>query len=234
MKNFKLAWAISSTMLMYVDLVHGSEQSIYDFLWLDPDKKVFVLQEKLYPREGKAYVEGGLGKTTNSDFQESKNYVLKVGYNFHEEWGVEVYHAKYNHKPNDAYNNLKTVNTSYPFIRRLNQAVGVMGTWTPFYGKINTFNKIIYFDWTFGAGVARIDTEHNTNTFQSRSATNTYQKSSYNAAVLKTGVKVHLTKKMHLSLEMLNHHYKAPDPINSGKKELNTNTDAILSVGFTF
>lgn len=214
--------------------VCASEQDLYDFLWLDPDKKVYVLQEKIHPREKKYYIEVGAGRTVNADFQKSNNYSGRVGYNFHEEWGVEALYINYQNQPNDAYRNLKQVNTSYPFIRRINESYGLLGTWTPFYGKINTFNKIIYFDWQFGAGVTRINGESNRATFAGRLPTNYYEKASYTAAAVKTALKVHLTKKVHLSFELLNQHYRAPDPVIPSKREFTTNSDAIISVGFSF
>ena len=36
--------------------------------------------------------------------------------------------------------------------------------WAPFYGKINTFNKILYFDLFFGIGLATIGGKDNAET----------------------------------------------------------------------
>ena len=41
--------------------------------------------------------------------------------------------------------------------------------WSPFYAKINTFNKIFYFDWLFGAGLTSVTTLDNRNEFSSSS-----------------------------------------------------------------
>lgn len=227
-----LYFAVVGTLLSNV--AHGSESSLYDFMWLDQDKKVYVLQNKTYKKEKTFYTNIGVGKTVNADFQKTQTLMINTGYNFHEEWGVEAIYLNYDNKSNSAFDNLQKVNTTYPFIRRLNQSYGVLATWTPFYGKINTFNKIIHFDWKFGAGVTRLESENNRETFISRSSYNYYSKEHHTAAALKAGVSVKLTKKVHLSLEMLNQYYKASDPINPAKKDLNTNTDAILSVGFSF
>ena len=42
--------------------------------------------------------------------------------------------------------------------------------WAPFYSKINTFNKIIYYDWLFGAGLSSITTKDNRNEFKKNTA----------------------------------------------------------------
>lgn len=230
--QFTLYFTVVITLLSAA--AYGSESSLYDFMWLDQDKKVYVLQNKTFKKEKTFYTNVGVGKTINSDFQKVQTLMINSGYNFHEEWGVEALYLNYENKSNSAFDNLQKVNTTYPFIRKLNQSYGVLATWTPFYGKINTFNKIIHFDWKFGAGVTRIEGENNRETFINRSSYNYYQKERHTAAALKAGVSVKLTKKVHLSLEMLNQYYKASDPVNPAKKDLNTNTDALLSIGFSF
>jgi outer membrane beta-barrel protein len=214
--------------------IFASEQSVYDFLWLDPDKKVYVLQNKIHKKEKTFFFNAGIGKTVNNDYQTAKNYVFKAGYFFHEEWGVELLYMNYDNKDNAAFTNLQQVNTAYPFIRKMKQSYGALATWAPFYGKINTFNKIVYFDWMFGAGVTRLEAENNRDTFISRSPNNVYKSEAHNALALKTQLKFHLTKHSHINLELINQHYRAPSPINPNVKELNTNTDVIVSVGFSF
>lgn len=229
--SYSLGFALSCT---FSQQVFGSEQSVYDFLWLDPDKKVYVLQNKIHKKEKTNYFNVGIGKTINSDYQTTRSYVLQAGHYFHEEWGVELLYIDYNNKPNTAYQNLQQVNTSYPFIRRLKQSYGAMAVWAPFYGKVNTFNKIIYFDWMFGAGLTQIEAENNRDSFSARAQENIYKSERLNAAALKTKFQVHATKNLHLNLEILNQHYRAPAATNPATKELNTNTDVIISVGFSF
>jgi len=99
---------------------------------------------------------------------------------------------------------------------------------------VNTFNRIFYFDWSFGAGLAKIDAESNLKTVVVTGAPTVYKKETYTGAMLKTNVKFHVTENVHLGLEYMNTYYQAPGPTNPKSDKLRTNTDVILSVGFSF
>ena len=47
----KIALATALVVLFVTKNTHAGEKSLYDFLWLDPDKKVYVLQNKIYKKE---------------------------------------------------------------------------------------------------------------------------------------------------------------------------------------
>jgi hypothetical protein len=38
----------------------ANEKDLYDFMWLDPDKKVYVLQNKVHKKERTIYINLGL------------------------------------------------------------------------------------------------------------------------------------------------------------------------------
>lgn len=214
--------------------VRAGEKSLYDFLWLDPDKKVYVLQNKLYKKENTFYTDLGYINNFSSKFQNTNGFQIKGGYYFHEEWGIELFYNKYYNSNNDDYNNVRLINTAEPFVRRMDSTYGALAIWSPFYGKINTFNQIYYFDWSFGAGVARVNTTSNLKNVQNPSSDSKYEKETYTGAVAKTGVKFHLRENIHIGLDYMNTYYKAPGPKNPKRDELRTNTDVILSVGFSF
>jgi outer membrane beta-barrel protein len=112
-----------------------------------------------------------------------------------------------------------------------------MAIWSPFYGKINTFNKIFYFDWSFGLGVAKINAESNRKTVEVTTQKSSYDKETYNAVAWKTNMKFHLTENVHLGVEWMQQHYNAPGPNRNGrasKNSLKTNQDLIISVGFSY
>lgn len=216
---------------------HAGEKSLYDFLWLDPDKKVYVLQNKLYKKEHTFYADLGYLANFTSKFQETQGFSLKTGFYIHEEWGLELFYHQYSNRDNDDWRNVRNINGADPFVRRFNSSYGAMAIWSPFYGKINTFNQIFYFDWSFGLGIAKIDAESNRTTVDDTNLKSTYNKERYNAAVWKTNVKFHLTENVHLGVEWMQHHYKAKGPDRNGKKaaeSLKTNQDLIISVGFSF
>ena len=132
--------------------------------------------------------------------------------------------------------NLKKLNSSIPFIRKTKSNYGVIAKWSPFYGKINTFNKIFYFDWSFGLGVGRLNTESNATSVANPASANTYKSESYNTVLTKTELTFHASKNIHINLGLIMNNYKAPGPTMNGqaKDKIRNNLDSILSVGFSF
>ena len=230
----KLSIIALGLMLMLTKNTHAGEKSLYDFLWLDPDKKVYVLQNKLYKKEHSFYADVGYLANFTSKFQDTRGVAIRAGYYFHEEWGLEVFYNQYSNSNNDDFRNVQFINEAEPFVRRLNSTYGAMLIWSPFYGKINTFNQIYYFDWSFGAGVSKINAESNLKTVTQTNVPNNYAKENYTGAVLKTKVKFHLTENVHLGLEYMNTYYNAPGPKNPKSDKLRTNTDVVFSVGFSY
>jgi len=221
-------------LLMSSRNTQAGEKSLYDFLWLDPDKKVYVLQNKLFKKEHTFYADVGYLSNFTSKFQDTSGFTGRAGFYIHEEWGVELMMNKYNNSNNDEYRNILSVSNVEPFIRRVNSSYAVLAIWSPFYGKINTFNRILYFDWSFGAGPSKIDAESNLKTVGPAGVKTLFKKESYNGAILKTNVKIHLTENVHVGLEYMNTYYMAPGPRNPKSDRLRTNTDVVLSVGFSF
>lgn len=231
---FKFSIIALGLMLMLTRETKAGEESLYDFLWLDPDKKVYVLQNKLYKKEKSFYFDLGYIANQTSKFQDTNGFALKGGYYFHEEFGIELFYQQYANNNNDDFRNVAAINGVVPFIRRMNDSYGAVAIWSPFYGKINTFNQIFYFDWSFGAGIAQVNTDSNIRSVRILNAPNKYEKKSYNGGVLKTKLKFHLKENVHLGLEYMNTYYMAPGPKAPKSDKLRTNTDVILSIGFSF
>jgi len=213
---------------------HAGEKNLYDFLWLDPDKSVYVLQNKVHKKEQTFYLDLGYISNFTSKFQDTNGVSLKGGFYVFEEWGLEVFYNQYQNRDNEDYKNIRLINEAEPFIRKFSSSYGANIIWSPFYGKINTFNKIIYFDWSVGAGLAQVNTKSNLKNVRNPSQESKYENEKNMGAVLKTGVKFHLNKNVHVGLEYMNTYYKSPGPKNPSKDKLNTNTDVILSIGFSF
>ena len=76
--------------------------------------------------------------------------------------------------------------------------------WSPFYGKINVFNKIIYFDWSFGLGGGIIEGEDNAKTVASRRNEDVYEDTSNAAIMLKNTFRIYLSRLLSVSFE---YHY---------------------------
>lgn len=218
-------------------LVQAAEGDLYDFLWLDPDKKVYVLQNKVHKKRGKFYANIGFTLGLNSDFQDRNGVQFKAGYYFHEEWAVEALYHQFSNSDNDTFTSLQTINGSIPFVRRINSKYGIMPVWSPFYGKINTFNKIIYFDWSFGLGLGQITTESNATTVSSSTTADIYSDEKYMAILAKTSFRIHATKNVHVGLEYHRDSYRAPGPTVRGipgSERWRNNSEFVLSIGFSF
>jgi outer membrane beta-barrel protein len=231
---FKISF-LAAVMLLFTSRgILAGEKSLYDFLWLDPDKKVYVLQNKIHKKEYTLYFDVGYLANFTSKFQDTQGYAGRLGYYFHEEWGIEAFYNQYSNTENDDYRNVRLINTAEPFIRRLNSSYGANLLWSPFYGKINTFNKIFYFDWSFGVGVVKINAESNIDSVRNPLLPSTFKKEDYNGAVAKTNMKFHLREDIHFGLEYMNTYYRAAGPKNPNNKRLRTNTDVIFSIGYSF
>lgn len=236
LKTLAINVMLLSTMTLGAPKVMAAEKDLYDFLWLDPDKKVYVLQNKVHKKEHTVYANFGVGLGLSSNFQDTTMIHGNAGYYLNEEWAIEGLYTSYTNKDNEAYQNLYNLNSSFPFIRRTKSNYGAIIKWSPFYGKINTFNKIFYFDWAFGLGVGKLNTESNAASVNNRSTVNSYSNESYSSVIGKTEISLHATKHFQINLGLIMNTYKAPGPIINGqaKDKLRNNFDSILSVGFSF
>ena len=132
------------TLSMGASSLHAiaDEKDLYKFLWLDPDKKVYVLQNKLFKKKKSIYTQLGYVAGLSGEYQDTSGLNFRTGYYLNEEWAIEGFYNSYSNKNNDAYDNIKRINQTVPFVRRFTSTYGLMGIWSPFYGKINTFNKL--------------------------------------------------------------------------------------------
>lgn len=211
----------------------AGEKDLYDFLWLDPDKSVYVLQNKIYPKDNSYYVDIGYLSNFTSSFQDTNGAQIKAGYYFKEEWAIEIAHMKYNNSDNAAFKSVQSVAGLEPFIRRPLSSTSVYLIWSPFYGKINTFNKIYYFDWSFGLGSGAYNMESNLDTAKLASE-NKYESESYTPVQLKTTLKFHINRNLHLGLEFINTNFQSNTPKDPDTKSWDQNNDLVFSIGASF
>jgi len=215
-------------------LGQAGEKDLYDFLWLDPDKKVYVLQNKIYPKENSFYLDFGYISNITTSFEDTTGAQLKFGYYFNEELAVEFSYNQYASQTNSTYESVKVVNDSEPFIRRVNRIQSLFLIYSPFYGKINTFNKIFYFDWSFGVGTGQMNASSNLNSVRNPGSPNTFDSENYNPIQFKSNLKFHMNKKIHLGVEFLNSNYEAGSPKNPSSNEWKQSNDLIFSLGVSF
>ena len=187
---------------------YAGEEDLYDFLWLDPDKTVYVLQNKIYPKEKSYYLDIGYLTNATSTFQETNGAQIKAGYFFAEEWAVEFNYISYSNTDNSTLDTVKSVAGLVPFIRRPVSTTGVFGIWSPFYGKINTFNKIYYFDWSFGFGIGSMNAESNLETAEIKDQ-DRFDSENFTTFMLKTTFKFHINRSFHIGIEYLNTNFES-------------------------
>ena len=218
---------------LIIQPTYASESSVYNFSWLDPDKEVFVLQNRTFRKDGHLFLHGGGGISTSNPFVNSINMQARFNYFFTEEFGFEVLYSKNTGEENGAADQVRTTATgsgAIPFRRITDSYMGGLIVWSPFYAKINTFNTIIYLDWMFSLGVAQLVELNNQLEFENQ--TNKTQTSeTHMGGIWQTTIKFYMNQSWDMRFDLSGIHYKADFQDESG---WNTNYDLSLSLGFKF
>jgi outer membrane beta-barrel protein len=212
----------------------AGEEDLYDFLWLDPDKSVYVLQNKVHPKDNSFYLDLGYMMNMTSTFQETNGAQIKAGYFLNEDWAIELSYISYSNSDNSTFDSVKVVTSTVPFLRRPISSSSIFAVWSPFYGKINTFNQIFYFDWSFGVGTGVYQMESNLISVQDSLTNDKFDTEDYTPIQLKTTFKFHINKSLHLGLEFLNTNFESSTPKNPNSKSWDQNNDLIFSIGASF
>lgn len=212
----------------------AAENDVYGFSWLDQDKEVFVLQNRKYRKAGRVHGFVGGGITTSGAYVDSTSIQGRLGFFMSEDYGFEVLYAKNSGKENDTYRAITTKNAAVtPFRRIVNDYVGAMFLWSPFYSKINTFNKIIYADYIFGLGFAKLSESNNRKAYQSNGLEKTESDESHTGIMWQVGMKFYLNDNWSVRPDLTVIHYQAEGAASTAKKFV-SNYDATISLGYTF
>jgi len=187
----------------------ANEKSLYNFGWLDPDKEVYVLQNRKFRKSERFYVGANGVKTLSGAFVDSFGGSVRAGYFFKEDWGIEFAFGKNSGSENNTAKGVKESGTT-PYYRKIDKYSGAMLVWSPFYSKINTFNKIFYFDWMFGLGAAQITSQHNGNELDPASLALSKLTSEDKMGLLwNTGLRIYLNERWSLRFDISGLHYNA-------------------------
>lgn len=212
----------------------ASEKDIYGFSWLDPDKEVYVLQNRKFRKAGHLHVNAGGGITTSGAFVDATAIQGRLGYFISEDFGFEGIYSKNSGKENSTANNIQTNNgagSSTAFRRIVESYMGGMLLWSPFYSKINTFNKIVYMDWIFGLGYARLK-EHNNKLYMQNGIDKSETYDSHSGIMWEAGMKFYLDPSFSIRTDLTAVHYQATSV--AGNSTFYSNFDATVSLGYTF
>jgi outer membrane beta-barrel protein len=215
--------------------VFASEKDIYEFSWLDPDKEIYVLQNRKFRKAGHVHFNVGGGITTSGAFVDSKAIHGRAGYFFTEDYGFEGIYSKNTGKENDTAKAIRTNSgsgSSTPFRRIVSNYVGVMALWSPFYSKINTFNKIVYMDWILGVGYGQLKESNNKLDVKTGGIDKTVTSESHSGIMWEAGMKFYLDQSFSIRADLTGVHYKALTV--SANSTYYSNFDGTISLGYSF
>lgn len=220
--------------LALTTITYASESNVYDFSWLDPDKEVYVLQNRKFRKSGKLYVGGTYGNTISGAFIDSSDFNFHAGYFFHEDWGLEVSYSKASGKTNKTHDGVNEQAGAVAFYRKIDSSQSAMLMWSPFYSKINTFNKIFYYDWLFGAGFASITTLDNREEFNNDDSTLTSESNTTFSWM--TGFRFYITDSWSFRMDVRAIHLNAEMVIDDddSEKQWSHYYNFNLGMNFTF
>ncbi len=224
---------ITILLSFFIFNLFAGEKDLYNFEWLDPDKVVYVLQNKVFEKKFTWYLNFGYGFSTDSDFQDTKTLQGKTGFFATEEWGIELLYSTVTNKDNQTMDNISTNIDSVPFVRRLKSYYGGAIIFAPFYGKINTFNQIFYFDWNFGLGATQMNGETNMISFNNQDKNNTYTVENKTGILFKSELRFYVTELINLNIDLIKMFYSVNSLRNPGQKLLLDYTDLIFSLGIS-
>jgi outer membrane beta-barrel protein len=220
--------------LIYSAVLFASESSVYDFSWLDKDKEVYVLQNRKYRKDDKLYLSAIGGMTTSGAFVDATVYQGRIGYFFTEEFGVEAFYSMNDSQKNDTYKNVQAAGLD-TFYRKIENYYGGMFLWAPFYAKINTFNKVIYFDWIFGVGGAKVSDKNNKNDIMvSAPGDDVLVSESHTAMAWGTGPRFYLSESFSIRVDFTALHYNANRQITTSNAKSDRFSNYDLTAGLTY
>ena len=191
----------------------------YDFSWLDPEKKIYVVQNRKYLKEGRLEISlsGALG--LGEAYRNRKGLMPRAVFYPSENFGISVLGAFNSNSENDNVAGLIASGSNrIPAVRDTQSFVGASVMWIPFYGKVNLFNQILYLDWFVEAGVGQVKTEIDLNTdITGGSHEPNIETGSFMAWHWGTGQKFFVTRHWSVHLNFLAQYYKAPNGLVSGQ-----------------
>ncbi len=162
--GFRLGWITLAGL--WVTLMAASwaqaaptaeKDSEYNFSWLDPDKKIYVLQNRKYTKAGHAMFSAMGGVGWSNPYRNVRTVDPRVSFYFSEDFGVELFYSINFNSTNTTFSALEQESpNALPHIREIRSQYGALLHWVPWYAKINVFNQILHFDWYFSGGAGRI------------------------------------------------------------------------------
>lgn len=233
----KISYYIVPIILSFIisPMLLAGEKSLYEFKWLDEGEKVYVIQNKEHVKSGRLGMDLSFADSQGSPYQDTSAFALTVVYYFSEDWSLDFTYKQYSNSDSaDLTNLLESYETEIkPLIRRIDAAKIVHINWIPFYGKINTFNKIFFFDFGVGLGFGQFDTAGNYKTFLEKNKSITLEEDVDTGVNLRTFFKFFLGDGLTFGFE---YNLSAVQTIlqQDGDKETFYYNDIVGSIGYMF
>lgn len=180
----------------------------YDFSWLDPDKKIYVVQNRKYTKKQRLELSVGGGLGIGEPYRDRTVFMPRAIFYFNESWAISFLAGFNYNRENENFKELKSVSAVVPTVRDIRNFYGGSVMWLPFYAKMNMFNKIFYLDWHFEAGLGQANTEIDLNT--SSAGNPMINESNHVEFHWGTGWKFFVTRNFGVRLDYLALYYKAP------------------------
>lgn len=217
---------------LFTTVAYAGKQSLYDFSWLDEDDQVYVIQNRKYTKKKKFYAGFSGGPSAGSAFLSQYGVQARIGYFFREDLGLEALFSYNLTSQNDNFDEVRGTSQTIPFYRAINNYAGLMLLWSPWYGKINMFRKVIYFDWILGFGAARISDEHNRSSVETNFEESLTSESHF-GLLWKIGMRFYITKYMGFRFDVTPVHYKA-EKASGTESRFYSNYDFGFGFDFSF
>lgn len=236
MKHFLslITFSFFTPIIFFANHTNAAEDSVYDFSWLDKDKEVYVLQNRKFRKSGNVYVGGTFGRSISGAFIDSNEANLIAGYFFSENWGIELSYTKADGQTNKTHDAVNAQVGGVAFFKKIDTATTAMLMWSPFYSKINTFNKIFYYDWLFGIGAANITTLDNRNEFDGGSDSNKLTSESETAVTWMTGFRFYINQNWSTRIDLRAMHANTDMQIDTNDSEKRWNNYYNFNVGINY
>lgn len=199
----------------------------YNFSWLDPDKKVSVLQNRKFRKANRALLSLNLGLADTNAYRKSYAIDPRLAYYFSESWGVEAFYSMFSNSKNSTAEALESTSVS-PGIIEIKNQVGILLHWVPWYAKINVFNTVLYFDWYFTGGLGTMNADMIPGNQNAGFTQTTKSLTAFHAG---TGQLFRVSDSFIVRLDFRNTWFKAPSRAVTGSEILFNSTTFQLGLG---
>ncbi len=193
----------------------GDSADAFNFNWLDPEKKIYVLQNRKYLKSNRPLLSVMAGPSISNAYRKTFDFTGAFAYYPEEIWGLEVFYTLFANQENNTFAALTDATKNViPVIREIRSQFGIDFHYVPWYSKINVFNQILYFDWYFSGGLGAIHTALDTRA--SALVASVFQNEDFFSLFAGTGQQYHLSRSLLFRIDFTGAFYQAPRFGNSG------------------